>query len=145
MKFINFLGSSHLTFKHGLPQTLQRFYSESDQMFKSKYCLKTIKAVPGATYYHQKLLDSFLTHVKTQNSDGQVNVIMLGSNDTREIENLPPAVHDEAMDQFYLKVNNFIESLLSIKDSTIILLSVIIPKNVNSFGLTNEVLEEIVR
>ena len=146
MKFLNFLGSSHLTPKHGFPQTLQRIYSESDACFKSKYCIKSIKSLP--TYYNNELLDSFLMDSKNQTSEcdysGQINLLTLGSNDTREISNLLPIQQNHALGQFKSKVNNFIDQLLTIKDSTVIVLTVMMPESVKSVR-TTEVLEEVVR
>ena len=148
MKFLNFLGSSHLTSNHGLPQALKRHYSELDPLFKSKYCIKLIEGCPGATYNNEQFLDQFLKDVKNQTSDidheGQVNIIMLGSNDTRELTSLPADLLKQGLEKFEFKVKKFIEDLLCIKNSTIILLSIIIPREINCC-LTDCILEELVR
>ena len=137
-----------MTFKHGLPQSLKRHYSELDALFKSEYCIKLVEGCPGATYNHDKFLDKFINDVKTQTSDidhgGQVNIIVLGSNDTREITSLTADLSQKAFKKFHFKVNKLIEDLLCIKNSTVILLSIIIPRQVNC-GLTDDILEEIVR
>ena len=148
MKFLNFLGSSHLTTKHGFPQTLQRIYSESDAVFKSKYCIKSIKSRPGATYCHEEFLDSFLIDVKNQTSEcdysGQINILTMGSNDTQEISHLLRPHQNHALGQFKSNVNNFIDQLLSIKGSVVIVLSVLMPGSVYSVR-TTDILEQVVR
>ena len=146
MRFVNFVGSSHLSWKHGFPQTLDKVFADSDMSFKSKYCVKTVKSLPGATYYNKQLLESFKTTVQKQTSEcgGQVNIVMLGSNDTREINKLPIVAHSEGLNEFYSKVNDLIGHLLSIPGSTVILPSVIIPESIYNVP-TNRVLEEVVR
>ena len=137
-----------MTIKHGLPQALKRHYSALDSLFKSKYCIKLVEGCPGATYNYDKFLDNFLKHAKYQISDedyeGQVNIIMLGSNDTREITSLPADLLQQALKKFHFKVKKLIDDLLCIENSTVILLSMIIPRQVNC-GLTDDILDEIVR
>ena len=73
-----------------------------------------------------------------------MNIVMLGSNDTREINKLPIVAHSEGLNDFYSKVNDLIGHLLSIPGSTVILPSVIIPESIYNVP-TNRILEEVVR
>ena len=74
-----------------------------------------------------------------------INVILLGSNNTREIKNLPKVEQSEALCEFNCIVNKFIKELLLIPNSSVILVSVIIPVNIGQTVPTNQVLDDIVR
>ena len=93
---------------HGLPQALKRQYAEIDTSFTSKYSMKLMSGCPGATFCNELFLHSFLNDVKKQASDvdceGQVNIVMLGSNDSREILGLPVHSRIRALQIFRSKV-----------------------------------------
>ena len=148
MKFLNFVGSSHLSVKHGLPKTLQRHFSQMDGIFKSNYCMREIQSCPGATYCCDQFLNSFFKlasdQVHEKDYSGQVNVVVLGSNDYRDISNLPAALIEAALKKFEFKMSNFLERLLSVEDSTVIVLSLIMPRHLMSVDL-NWIVEQFIR
>ena len=148
MKYLNFVGSSHLSARHGLPQTLQRQFSQADDQFKSNFCVGEIKSCPGATYCHDQFLDSFVKLALDQRSEteyqGQVNIVIFGSNDQREISMLPNYLIPGAIEKFKYKVKNFFERMVSFEDSMLIVLSIIIPRQSTKVDL-NRIVEDIVR
>ena len=128
---LNFLGSSHCSKRHGFPQTLDRHFSQMEDHSKSKYSVGKVSSCPGATWYHQDVLDTFYQVASDQISEtgykGQVNLVILGSNDHREINALPPFCQESAFEKFSFKVENFVEKMLSISKSALILATNVIP------------------
>ena len=100
--------------------------------FKSTYSVTEILDHQGATYYHDQVLDTFVKVASDQTSDkgfeGQVNVIVLGSNDYREISSLHPARVNAALQMFKYKLTQFVERMLKINNSTLILACTVLPK-----------------
>ena len=147
MYAINFVGSSHLSRRHGFPQTVQRHLAQTDHVFKSKFSLSEIKSCPGATYCHESFLSSCVNIIIDQRKEakyvGQVNVIVLGSNDQREISSLPSDQISGAILKFRSKMLKFVKQLLS-GDSMLIVVTPIIQKESTKVEL-NTVIEDVVR
>ena len=59
---------------------------------------------------------------------GQVNVVILGSNDHRIISSMHPSFVNGALAQFKFKLEQLLEKMLSIKQSTVILVASVLPK-----------------
>ena len=74
---------------------------------------------------------------------GQVNVIVLGSNDQREISSLPSDQISGAILKFRSKMLNFVKQLLS-GDSMLIVVTPIIQEGSTKVEL-NTVIEDVVR
>ena len=59
---------------------------------------------------------------------GQVNVVILGSNDHRIISSMHPSFVNSALAQFQFKLEQLLEKMLSIKQSTVILVTSVLPR-----------------
>ena len=108
-----------------------RQYSKSSDQFKTNFSVGEILSFPGATFNHVGHLETFFKVAKAQTSDedycGQINIIILGSNDHREISRLPASTYYSALGQFSHKVNTFVDKMLSIDQSILILATTVIP------------------
>ena len=147
MRFINIFGSSHTSLRHGLPATLHTQFSQMDKNFKSRYLIGEIKSCPGATFCHDQYLDSVLKVLRDQSDkseyEGQVNVCILGSNDNREIYNLPCDLVNQAFDKFKHQLSQFLDNLFRIENSTVIFVSTVMPKrsiNINLEIIADQVI-----
>ena len=87
---------------------------------------------PGANYNSHEELETFFNTAMKQTScedyAGQVNVVILGSNDHRIISCLRPSSVSCALSQFKFKLDQFLEKMLTVKQSTIILITSVLPK-----------------
>ena len=144
MRILNFFGSSHVSTKHGFAQTVTRHYSKIEDNFKSKYCVGEILSYPGATFVSSDKLDTFFTVASDQTKEvgyeGQINIVILGSNDQREINALPEFLVDSALEQFSFRLNSFVDKMLKAEMSTLILVTSVIPTE-----LSNLFMDSIVR
>ena len=59
---------------------------------------------------------------------GQVNVVILGSNDHRIISSMDPSFVKSALAQFQFNLEQLLEKMLSIKQSTVILVTSVLPR-----------------
>ena len=59
---------------------------------------------------------------------GQVNVVILGSNDHRIIGNMLQIAVDRALKQFHGKLETFLDKMLNIQQSAVILVTTTLPK-----------------
>ena len=132
MRFLNIFGSSHTSARHGFPQTCSRQFSKMDEVFKSQYVVKEITSWSGATFYDDKCLDSIVSESRKQTKDygyvGQVAVVILGSNDHREISALPPELVQQALRKFKYKLDQFLDRMLRVNEMTVVLVSNVLPK-----------------
>lgn len=130
MRYINLYGSSHTSTKHGFPQTVGRLFSQLGEPFKLKYNLGELRSCPGATFCHDQFLESVVKVSSEQTNlpsfEGQVNVVVIGSNDTREIAGLAQDVVNQALEKFRYKLTYFLDRLLRIENSTVILVTSVI-------------------
>ena len=78
-----------------------------------------------------------------ENYVGQVNVIVMGSNDQREISKLPSDEISGAILKFRSKMLNFVKKLLS-EDSMLVVVTPIIQDESTKVEL-NTVIEDVVR
>jgi hypothetical protein len=147
MYALNFIGSSHLTAKHGFPQTLQRHFSQTNKSFQHNFSIQEMRTCPGATFCYDKFMDSFINTVHNQRLEmsyaGQVNVVVMGANDQRQISELSSDKIGDAILKFRSNFDQFVEKLIS-RDSMLIVLTPIIPAESTRIEL-NTVIEDIVR
>ena len=148
MRAVNFFGSSHLSAKHGLPLAIRKKFSQMDQQFKLKFKLTEVLGYPGATFYHDNLLDKFVKTASDQTNykgyNGQINVIILGSNDQREVSNLTPVEVKGALRKFKNSLTQLIDRMLSIKNSTLILATSVLPKQHSGLQM-EKIVRQVVR
>ena len=87
---------------------------------------------PGANYNSQGPLESFFNAALKQTSDekfaGQVNVVILGSNDHRIISSMHPSSTSSALAQFEYQIEHFVENMLTIKQSVLVLVTTVLPR-----------------
>ena len=91
-----------------------------------------LTSFPGANYNCQDQLESFFDTALEQTRDrefaGQVNVVILGSNDHRIISSMHPSSVNSALAQFQFKLDQFVDKMSTIKQSTLILVTSVLPK-----------------
>ena len=79
---LNFYGSSHVGKRHGLQNALKNQFSSKDDVFKTKFRIKTMYGVGGLTYYNNKVISNFIkiSDGLSRNADysGQINIVILG-------------------------------------------------------------------
>ena len=147
MYALNFVGSSHLTARHGFPQTIKRHFSKTNKNFQSRFSIQEIRSCPGATFCYDQFLDSFVQTVHKQRMEkdfaGQVNIIVMGANDQRQISELSSEKISGAILKFRSKLDQFAENLMS-SDSVLVVLTPIIPDESTRVQL-NTVIEDVVR
>ena len=82
MIFLNFYGSSHISERHGLQTAIKAGFQKMDDVFKTKFEIKTLDGMPGATYYNNEVLDGFVQNSSKLTTDSdykcQINVVILG-------------------------------------------------------------------
>ena len=87
---------------------------------------------PGANYNSQAPLESFFNAALEQTSEkefgGQVNVVILGSNDHRIISSMHPSSTSSALAQFQDQLDKFLEKMVTIKQSVLVLVTTVLPK-----------------
>ena len=59
---------------------------------------------------------------------GQVNVVILGSNDHRIISSMHPSSTSSALAQFQNQLDQFLEKMVAIKQSVLVLVTTVLPK-----------------
>ena len=59
---------------------------------------------------------------------GQVNVVILGSNDHRIISSMHPSSTSSALTQFQNQLDQFLEKMVAIKQSVLVLVTSVLPK-----------------
>ena len=59
---------------------------------------------------------------------GQVNVVILGSNDHRIISSMHPSSTSSALAQFQNQLDQFLEKMVAIKQSVLVLVTSVLPK-----------------
>ena len=59
---------------------------------------------------------------------GQVNVVILGSNDHRIISSMHPTSTSSALAQFQNQFDQFLEKMVAIKQSVLVLVTTVLPK-----------------
>ena len=148
MRYINLYGSSHTSTKHGFPQTVGRLFSQLGEPFKLKYNLGEIRSCPGATFCHDQFLESVVKVSSEQTNlpsfEGQVNIVVIGSNDTREIAGLAQDVVNQALEKFRYKLTHFLDRLLRIENSTVILVTTVIHRlSINQY--LENIVEQVLR
>ena len=147
MYALNFVGSSHLTQRHGFPQTLKRHFSQTNKSFQSSFSIQEIRSCPGATFCYEQFLNSFVQTVHKQRIEkgfaGQVNIIVMGANDQRQISELSSDQIGGAILEFRSKLDHLVEKLMS-SDSMLVVLTPIIPDESTRIELST-VIEDVVR
>ena len=76
--------------------------------------------------------------------EGQINIVILGSNDHREISCLPPGSVNRALGKFKYKLNQFLDRMLKIENSTLILVSTVIPRQFSNLDM-KQIVGQVVR
>ena len=91
-----------------------------------------LNSFPGANYNSQAPLESFFNAALEQTSEkefaGQVNVVILGSNDHRIISSMHPSSTSSAIAQFQYQLDQFLEKMGAIKQSVLVLVTTVLPK-----------------
>ena len=79
---INVFGSSHISDKHGMKKSLANAMEQMDSMFRMKFKVGSLVGYPGATYYNQRVLNTFVnisSQIAAENDyKGQVCIIIMG-------------------------------------------------------------------
>ena len=85
MPAIHVLGSSHVSYHHGLPTAICELYDIMEEAFKNRFYLSTAKGVSGGRIANIRLTNEFVSvaeeTAKESGYDGQVVCLLLGTND----------------------------------------------------------------